>query len=284
MSKNFELLRQAQREKELLDREFSPAASNGKMFEVLRQANRGQELLNTPSVPVPSHSEPAQPKPNRHSGEETFKLVQRLFLAKRQLAPRMVVFCGVGPEIEHDWICARASEHLASQIPGSVCIVDANLSRRCLHKHFKVDGLKGFCDAIREGTPAQNFVQRIGTENLWFLPAGSSGQDINRRAILMSDRLPALLAELRTEFDYVLISAVPMETNSESCFLAAHTDGVILILEPNYTPLQAARQAKDDLQAANAKVLGVVFNERPLSLPQPLGRLPARWRDKLHKR
>jgi hypothetical protein len=42
MSKNFELLRQAQREKDLLDREFSSAASNGKMFEVLRQANRGQ--------------------------------------------------------------------------------------------------------------------------------------------------------------------------------------------------------------------------------------------------
>src|SRR6266699_5360603 len=47
-----------------------------------------------------------------------------------------------------------------------------------------------------------------------------------------------------------------------SC-LAALTDGVILLVEPNFTPQQAARQAKQDIEAAGGRLLGVVLWRRP---------------------
>jgi Mrp family chromosome partitioning ATPase len=284
MSKNFELLRQAQREKGLLDRAFSAAASNSKMHEVLRQANRGQDLLETAVTAKPFALEHPQTPPSRYSREETFKLIQRLFLANRQGAPQMVVFCGVADESEYGWICARSAEHLSSQVKGSVCVVDANLPHPSLHAYYKVDGSRGLCDALRESKPAQNFIQRIGTGNLWLLPAGSAGANLSLQSLVRSDRLRPLLADLRTEFDYVLIDAAPMAAEQDFSFLAAQTDGVILVMEPNSTSSKMAQKAKQDLQAASARVLGVVFNERPWTAAQKFAELRTNWRKAIFKR
>ncbi len=273
MSKNFELLRQAQREKGLLDQAFSAAASNSKMHEVLRQANRGQDLLNTSIAAKPFPLEQPQAVPSRFSREETYKLVQRMFLANRQAAPQMIVFCGVADESKYGWICARSAEHLSSQVKGSVCVVDANLPHPSLHSCFKADGSRGLREAYSESKPAQNFVQRIGTGNLWLLPAGSTGGNINLRSFMTSDRLRALLAELRTEFDYVLINAAPLAAERDFSFLAAQTDGVILVMQPNSTSSKMALKAKDDLHCAGARVLGVVFNEQPWNLAEKFAEL-----------
>jgi succinoglycan biosynthesis transport protein ExoP len=279
MSKNFEILRQAQKEIELLDRRSAGAASNSKIFEVLRQANRTEELIGTPSAPLPSAAgaEPGAPKFSRHSREETFKLVQRLFLGKQQpTAPRMVVFCGVGPESGCGWICARSGEHLSAQVRGAVCLVDANLYRPSLHEYFEVAGTVGLCDAICEVAPVQTFAQHIGAGNLWLVPAGSTRPGVNPHTILTSDRMHAVLACLRAQFEYVLIEAAPMDGAGDSSFIAAVTDGVILMMEPSYTPLQSAQKAKEDLRSAGARVLGVVFNERPLAIPRSLRKLSSK--------
>ncbi len=254
------------------------------MHEVLRQANRGQDLLDTSVAAKPFALEHPQAPPSRYSREETFKLIQRLFLANRQGAPQMVVFCGVADESEYGWICARSAEHLSSQVKGSVCVVDANLHDPSLHTYFKADGSKGLSDAFRESKPPQNFIQRVGTGNLWLLPAGSAGANLSLQSLVTSDRLRPLLADLRTEFDYVLIDAAPMAAEQDFSFLAAQTDGVILVMEPNSTSSKMAQKVKADLQAASARVLGVVFNERPWSAVQKFAELRTNWRKVIFKR
>jgi Mrp family chromosome partitioning ATPase len=96
-------------------------------------------------------------------------------------------------------------------------------------------------------------------------------------AVLTSDRLRARIAELRANFEYVLIEAPPIKADSDAIYLTALADGVLLIVEPNFTPRQAAQQAKEDIEAANARLLGVVMNQRSLTLPE-------RLRSKLTKR
>jgi len=185
----------------------------------------------------------------------------------------MVVFCGVAYESKYGWICGRSAEHLSSLVKGSVCVVDANLPHPSLHSYFKADGSRGLRDAFSESKPAQNFVQRIGTGNLWLLPSGTTSANISLRSFMTSDRLRAMLAEIRTEFDYVLIDAAPLAAERDFSFLAAQTDGVILVMEPNSTSSKMALKAKEDLQSAGARVLGVVFNERPWTLANKFSEL-----------
>jgi protein-tyrosine kinase len=82
--------------------------------------------------------------------------------------------------------------------------------------------------------------------------------------VLSSGRLRARMSELRASFDYVLVDGPPAATGSITAHLAALVDGVILVVEPSFTPRQAAREAKDNIEAAGGRVLGVVLHRREL--------------------
>jgi len=49
-------------------------------------------------------------------------------------------------------------------------------------------------------------------------------------------------------------------------------DGVILILESMVTRRETARTAKENLAAANVKILGAVLNNHTFSIPETLYR------------
>lgn len=264
MSRIFELLRQAQLDGALLQRPAAPTATNSRNFELLRQAQKDLVFEGTaPSAAVPTELVP--PRPAEHSGGETFKLVQRLFLAEGALVPRAVVFCTVEQRSEHSWACARAAELLASHTQGSsVCVMDANLASPSLHAYFDVENRGGLAGAILETGPVRDFTRSLGRGYLRLMSAGvlSPGADANE--VLASGRLRARVSELRTSFDYVLIDAPPAATGSVTAHLAALADGVILVVEPSFTPRQAAREAKDNIEAAGGRVLGVVLHRRGL--------------------
>jgi Mrp family chromosome partitioning ATPase len=70
--------------------------------------------------------------------DEIMKLVQRVFiLPETSAAPGAVAFAGVDKGDGCSYVCARASEVLAEQVAGTVCVVDANLRNPSLHEHFR---------------------------------------------------------------------------------------------------------------------------------------------------
>jgi len=264
MSRIFELLRQAQLDGALLRRPIAPTAMHSRNFELLREAPKYQLLFegtaSKSAVPTELASRPVE-----YSGGETFKLVQRLFLADGALAPRAVVFCAVEQRSEDSRTCARVAELLASHIQGSsVCVMDANLARPSLHAYFDVENHGGLAGAILETGPVMDFTQSLGRGYLRLISAGvlTPGTDANE--VLGSKRLRARMSELRASFDYILVDAPTAATGSVSAHLAALVDGVILIVEPSFTPRQAAREAKDNIEAAGGRVLGVVLQRRRL--------------------
>jgi len=275
MSKNFELLRRIQRERELFESAAPLAPSGNPDFEVVRPANIDAEPVDLTVAPAaPPPSELVAPKPGNFSRDGAFKLVQRVFLVSHQSTPRTVVFCGVEDENGSASLCARAAEQLAERVLGSVCVVDANLPKPSLHAHFRVDNVRGLAEAVLEHGPVRNFAQRIGVTNLWLMPAGPAPPNLNVHAVMASDRLRQRIAELRTSFEYVLINAPAATGDVDAVCLAVLADGVLLIVEPNFTPRQAAQRVKEDMEAVNARVLGVVMNKRPF--PEKFGKPAAK--------
>jgi len=68
------------------------------------------------------------------------------------------------------------------------------------------------------------------------------------------------MAELRREFSYVLVYSPQVSQHMGGLLLGQVADGVILILESMVTRRETARTAKEDLAAANVKILGAVLN------------------------
>lgn len=264
MSRIFELLRQAQLDGALLQRPIAPTATNSRNFELLSQAQKDQLLFEGTASPAAVPTELAPP-PAEYSGGEIFKLVQRLFLADGALAPRAVVFCAVEQRSEDSWICARAAELLASHTQGSsVCVMDANLASPSLHDYFDVENRGGLAGAILETGPVKDFTRSLGRGYLQLMSAGVLSPGAAANELLASGRLRARMSELRASFDYMLVDAPPAATGSVTAHLAALVDGVILVVEPSFTPRQAAREAKENVEAAGGRVLGVVLHRRGL--------------------
>ena len=80
------------------------------------------------AAPAPVEPQPLQLNMEESQRDEMFKLVQRVFLMPGASKGRLVVVSGMETGNGCSWICARMAEVLASQVSGSVCVVDANLA------------------------------------------------------------------------------------------------------------------------------------------------------------
>jgi succinoglycan biosynthesis transport protein ExoP len=243
-------------------------------FELLQQVGKEQEIFPTVIAPPREvFEEPVPftvaPMPFVGAGaEEITALVQRVFLLTGREAPRTVVFAGLESGNGCTWMCARAGEALASQISGTVCLVDANLRNPQLHGQLGVPNHYGLSDALLRAEPVSNFVTQLSRPNLATLSCGANPE--KAQALLTSDRMRGRLSELRSIFDYVLIDASALNSAKEAIALGAASDGVILVLKANSSRRETARSAVQELQTAKIRVLGAVLNQRTFPIPEAI--------------
>jgi Mrp family chromosome partitioning ATPase len=217
-------------------------------------------LVDTPKRPLDR---------NLMAREEVLKLVQRVFLLpKNGATAAVVVFSGIAAENGCGRVCTRAAETLATQIKGSICVVDASLRAPHIHEYFGVENHRGLANYMLQSGPARSFTYKLPAGNIWVMPAGSSG--VPAETVLSSERLRVRLADLRREFDYVLIGAPPVNLFAETLVLGQIADGLVLVVQANATRRDAARKAKESLQDANVRVLGAVLDNRTFPIPDAI--------------
>jgi hypothetical protein len=258
------MLQKAQGYRTLLNPAIPSAQTNSQNFEVLHQARRDEQLFEAATPPEVVQAGPVPPIPAGAFRGETFKLVQRMYLVPGCPAPHVLVFCGVEQGNERDRICAKVAKLLASHAEGSICIVDANVASPWLHTHFEVKNRRGFRAAMVETDPVKNFIQRVGRDRLWLMPAGVLPSGVESNSALNFERLAARMAELRARFRHVLVNAPPAFGDNIAAYLGSLADGVILTVERSFTPRQAARELKEEIETAGGRVLGVVLHRRAL--------------------
>jgi capsular exopolysaccharide synthesis family protein len=256
MSRNFELLQNLGRERE--------------MFEAPEPVQTAVEVPAVKLASAPIELQPLQLKMEELQRDEMFKLVQRVFMTPGSGRGRMVVVSGIEAGNGCSWICARMAEVLASQVSGSVCVVDANLRSPGLHREFNVPNHYGLTDALQVTEPIRRFVTSLTRPNLWLLSCGAQVERMEN--MLSSDRMRALLPELQREFDYVLIDAPPIESGDESVVLGRNAEGIVLVLRANASRREKARKAVRDLENSNVRVLGAVLNQRTFPVPESIYR------------
>jgi len=271
MSRNFELLQNIGKEEEYFqpERLLTETAVAPPVTQPDQQQDPLPSLFSTePAAVVAPPAEPLQFAMESSQLAELAKLVQRLFLLPGGEYNRTVVFSSSDSGNGCSWICARVGELLASQITGSVCLVDANLQSPTLHEQFGVPNHHGLSDALRQSGSIRGYVSQLSRRNLALISCGSDANEA--QSLLNSDRMRMRLSELRSEFEYVLVDCPAMSISNEAISLGAAADGVVLVLKANATRKDRARSAVRDLQAAKIKVLGAVLNQRTYPIPEKI--------------
>jgi capsular exopolysaccharide synthesis family protein len=250
-----------------------------KNFELMQQTGRGPVMTQTPSqIPQKplnvSHANGNGHRNGNGTGlnlddlaqEETLKLVQRVFLLQAGEVPRTVIFAGIDHGNGCSRVCARTAQVLAANTPGKVCIVDANLRSPSLPEYFGMTNHHGLTDSLLQDGPIMTFAKPTGTPNLWLLSCGSLASD--SASLLNSDRLKTRLAEMRKEFDFVLIDTPALSQYADAVALGRLSDGMIFVLEANSTRRESAIKVIENLRASNVQILGAVLNKRDYPIPE----------------
>lgn len=220
-------------------------------------------------VPLASSSlfERQQYELNASAQAEIIRLIQRLFFTRGLNGPRVVVFAGVDAGSASSVICACAAETLARYHSGSVCLVDANPDAEPVYATVSSD-LPGLAEALTATEPLRPYVAT--RRNLFVLPRGT--ERLDSPGVFVADKLCTRMKELAAAFDYVLISAAPLQSAPYSIVLGQASDGVLLVVEANSTKRESVRIAARAIVSAGIPLLGAVLNNRTYPVPEMIYR------------
>lgn len=247
-----------------------------KNFELMQQAGIEVELEREHTIPLVDRDANSHPSKigglaqDQGTREESLKLVQRLFLGQGAKGPRAVVFAGIDPGNGCTRLCGDTARVLAESVPGTVCLVDANLHAPSLAQFFGVTNHRGLTDALLTEGPIRSFAKQVYRDNLWLLSCGSSAAQSPN--LLSSEQLKMRFAELRKEFNYILVDVPPLNQYADAMALGQITDGLVLVLEANSTRRESALKAIETLRDAQIGVLGAVLNKRTFPIPDSVYR------------
>jgi Mrp family chromosome partitioning ATPase len=199
--------------------------------------------------------------------EESLKLVQRLFLTPGQAPLKAVMFAAIDSGNACSRLCAVTAELLAESASRSVCLLEGNFRTPSLPDVFGVDNHYGLSDSLRQEGPIRGFTKQI-RKDLWLLSAGEQWKESLN--LLNCDRMKERIAELRKEFDYLLMEVPPLNVYADAMVLGRLLDGVVLVLEANTTRREAALRVAENFRTAKIPVLGAVLNNRTFPIPRAL--------------
>jgi protein-tyrosine kinase len=202
------------------------------------------------------------------AGEEALKLVQRIFLLQTKEPPHVVVFAGIDHGNGCSRICRAVAEALAKNSLGPVCLVEANFRSPGMPALFGITNHRGLTDALLHEGPIRSFAKPTANDKVWLLSAGVLATD--SPTLLSSGQLKTRLAELRSEFGFVIIDAPPLTRYADAIALGQLADGLVLIVEADSTRKKAALMAAANLRSSNVQILGAVLNKRTFPIPEKI--------------
>ena len=144
-------------------------------------------------------------------------------------------------------------------------LVDCDLRRPMLHRHFQKENDKGLitwyeAGGIVDGQMSTNLdlgILKIG-ENLSLLRSG--GRSRVPTELLESSAFAQVLERLQKEYELIIVDTPPLGAVTDSLMIAEHVDEVIYVCRFNRAYRKHIRQYVVALQSAKREMLGIVLN------------------------
>ena len=195
----------------------------------------------------------------RHSFVEAYRNLRSslLYMATEGKRPKTLLVTSAIPSDGKSMTTANLAVTLA-QSGSRVLLVDGDLRRGSLHKHFDVESTPGFTEVLAREVPWRNQVKTTSFPNLSFMPRGKIAR--NPAEMFLATSTMDLIKELSAEFDYVIIDTAPVMAADDVTSLAPRVEGVVFVIRSSYTSARVARAALDLLYQREVEVLGLVFN------------------------
>ena len=206
-----------------------------------------------------------QVRPQSQMAESYRALRTSLLLSNLGAPPKVIMVTSARPQ-EGKTTTSINTAIVLAQKGVRILLVDADLRRPSIHKTLGMGPRSGLSNVL---TGSATLQQTITTSpilpNLFIMPAGTPPP--NPAELLASSNMRDLLAELRQQFDHIVIDTPPTLSVTDAVVLSPRADATILVIRSGQTTKQALRRSRDILTQVNAHVAGVLLNAVDLTSP-----------------
>ena len=222
----------------------------------------GTSVVGEIPVDKPRRTTPAISFANDNSriAESFRKLRTNLSFLAVDNPPRVIVVTSSIPNEGKTTTAINLALALA-EADNNVLLVDGDMRRSMVQEYLKLDGSVGLSTVLSGAVPLSEALQETTFPGLTVLTAGATPP--NPSELLASQAAKKLLAELRGQFDYVIVDSSPLLAVTDGTLLAANADGALLLARYGKTRRDQLTHASEALSNVGAALLGAVFTMTP---------------------
>jgi capsular exopolysaccharide synthesis family protein len=139
----------------------------------------------------------------------------------------------------------------------SVLLVDGSLRKPDIAPVFNLAESNGFSEFLTSEKEPWDYVAKADSVDI----LASRTESAESAEILSSLRMIELLQKARQTYDVVIVDSAPVLGYADTKILARMVDEALLILQPDVSRLDLAKDSKQALEAMGVKVVGFALNK-----------------------
>ncbi len=190
---------------------------------------------------------------------EAFKGIRtNVLFSSAEEGMRAVVVTSSGPGEGKSVASSNIAIALA-QAGQRVLLMDADMRRPRVHEIFATDQEPGLSNVLTGNAKVGDAIRRsTSVPGLWLLASGYIPP--NPAELLGSHRYRDFMGSLDGQFDWVIIDSPPVLVVTDASIVAHQASGVVFVVGADKTNKHSARAAVEQLDAANAHIVGAILN------------------------
>jgi len=230
------------------------------LFDMVRTPEDVTSRMRLPllgAVPVTEDIMSALGDPKSDVSESLNSIRTSLGLASPGGVPRALAITSTQAGEGKSTVCFGLA-HGLSKLGRSVVILDADLRRPNIHRLFGLKNTAGLSNILSGGGTYEDYVIRGLAPNLDVIVAGPIPPDAAE--LLAAGRLQAMVQELSTKYDHVLVDSAPVLGLADAPLVATSVAGVVYIVESTRNTVRSVHSAINRLEQSGAPLLGIVLS------------------------
>ena len=145
-----------------------------------------------------------------------------------------------------------------AQAEKRVIIIDCDLRRPKLALELGIKTKTGLSNVLTDLDLLPKALVKEVSPGLDAIPAGSVPP--NPSELLGSARMSRLIRQLKDQYDYIILDTPPVNMVTDAAVLVRESNGILMVVRAGVAEKGEVQQAVEQLEYANAKILGFVLN------------------------
>ncbi|WP_433654767.1 Wzz/FepE/Etk N-terminal domain-containing protein [Nocardia sp. CA-128927] len=215
----------------------------------------GSSRPDSPAVPILAILDIGLP------GEvgETRRLRTRLAGDSAGKSPKLIVLTSLSPQSTPD-IATKLARSLADA-GARVVLVDADTTGSGSSSQLLAHTGPGLAELLRGGPALSDAVVLLPDSGIQVLPLGAIGADTPDA--LTTERFGTVLADLRGDFDHVVVEVAPVTAAADVLSIAPRGDATLGVVELGTSTAPQVRGALATFGSAGSSLIGIIAVSRP---------------------